>query len=402
MHEEMEYAEMLEIPVTTVNVVKKRGRKPKKTAGLKEKVISKVNDGAGEETATPPTDTAPASETTAQTESAPQTTNTPTESELPVETAAPTTAQAATETTTDTATTPSVQENGKRKRSPRQKQTSSTAQAQPTEDAPNPPAEDAPQADAIDETAVAQYVAESVPVHIPRRKKVPFFARLFGKKAGAWETGEEPNSESEETTAPVTEKTQTDTTETEETDVQSVPAPAKKEKYSLVLGLEFAAACALCLGIFLTNVFMPNSAINTFFRFLGNSPVEADARTYADFTLSGVIYEEGTELLLSETGVLSFTDAGCVYPAVDGTVTDVLQESDGSWTIKISHSPSFSEIISGLSYAPLQVGDIVKSNIPVGYSDGQREVQVTMYESGELLNCFHVTESGELAWTVEE
>ena len=30
MDEEMEYAEMLEIPVSTVNVTKKRGRKPKK------------------------------------------------------------------------------------------------------------------------------------------------------------------------------------------------------------------------------------------------------------------------------------------------------------------------------------------------------------------------------------
>ena len=166
--------------------------------------------------------------------------------------------------------------------------------------------------------------------------------------------------------------------------------------------MEFAAAFALCLGIFLTNVFLPSSAINTFFRFLTTSPAQADARTYADFTLSGVIYEEGTELLLSETGVLSFTDAGCVYPAVDGTVTDILQENDGTWTVKISHSPSFSEIISGLSYAPLQVGETVKSNVPVGYSDGQKEVQVTMYESGALLNCFYVTEDGGLAWIVEE
>ena len=46
MNEEIEYAQMLEIPVSTVNVVKKRGRKPKKSTALKEKVISKVNDAA--------------------------------------------------------------------------------------------------------------------------------------------------------------------------------------------------------------------------------------------------------------------------------------------------------------------------------------------------------------------
>ena len=44
MDEEMEYAEMLEIPVSTVNVTQKRGRKPKKQTDLKDKVITKVNE----------------------------------------------------------------------------------------------------------------------------------------------------------------------------------------------------------------------------------------------------------------------------------------------------------------------------------------------------------------------
>ena len=48
MDEEMEYAEMLEIPVSTVKVTKKRGRKPKKQTELKEEVISKVNENNAE------------------------------------------------------------------------------------------------------------------------------------------------------------------------------------------------------------------------------------------------------------------------------------------------------------------------------------------------------------------
>ena len=39
MDEEMEYAEMLEIPVSTVNVTKKRTKKTKKTQDLKEKAL---------------------------------------------------------------------------------------------------------------------------------------------------------------------------------------------------------------------------------------------------------------------------------------------------------------------------------------------------------------------------
>ena len=342
MDEEMEYAEMLEIPVATVSVVKKRTKRTKKAAGLKEKVISKVNDTQPQSAMEPPAEV-PA--------------------DAPVEEAA----------------TPAVQG------------------AQAAQEASQIEAVTAQEEPPVEE---AIFVAESAPVPIPRRKKPPFFARLFGKRAGAWELDESVAPTAEETPAPALEEAAVAAPA-----LAVAPAPQsgeKTQKYSLLLGLEFAAAFALCLGIFLTNVFLPGSAINTFFRSLTAAPAQTDARTYADFTLSGVIYEEGTELLLSETGVLSFTDAGCVYPAVDGTVTDILQENDGTWTVKIAHSPSFSEVISGLSYAPLQAGDSVKSNVPVGYSDGQKEVQVTMYESGALLNCFHVTEDGGLAWTVEE
>ncbi|MBQ8374540.1 MAG: hypothetical protein IJX98_03065 [Clostridia bacterium] len=343
MQEEMEYAEMLEIPVSTVNVVKKRGRKTKKTPDLKAEVISKVNDGAPEAQAEEAAATTAATETN---ETAPQT------GETVVETA-----------------------------------------------------QETPQTETV----------ESAPVPIPRRKKVSFFARLFGKKKNEWQVDDEVVSETTaETQIEQTEAAEETAasaaaaltmSESAENSNESAPVPVKaqkKDRSSLIFGLEVAAACALCFGIFLTNVFMPTSAINTFFRSLAAEPQETDSRTYADFTLSGVIYDNSAEITVSPTGVLSFTDEGCVYPAVDGTVTEILQESNGTWTVKIAHSPTFSEVISGLSYAPLQAGDSVKSNIPIGYSDGTGEVQMTMYENGELLNCFEVTETGGLAWIVEE
>jgi len=174
----------------------------------------------------------------------------------------------------------------------------------------------------------------------------------------------------------------------------------------ITLGAEFAAACVLCGAIFFTNVFMPGSAINTFFRSLSNPTTETavtDNRSYSDFALSPVVSElSDADLTLSETGVLSFTDECCVYPTADGTVSDVTKTDDGLYTVKISHSDTFTGVIHGLDYVYYTVGDEVKSNVPVGFSKGESEVQVTMYSQGELLNCFQLTEENCLAWVSEE
>lgn len=168
----------------------------------------------------------------------------------------------------------------------------------------------------------------------------------------------------------------------------------------IALGIEFAAACVLCGAIFLTNVFMPNSAINTFFRALGSPSAETtDTRTYADFTLSPVVSELcDTELTLSKEGVLSFQDECCVYPAANGKICEVTKTEDGAYVLKIQHSDSFTGVIHGLDYAYYGVGDEVKANVPVGFSKGEREVQVTMYSNGELLSCFELTDENCLAW----
>lgn len=282
MNEEIEYAQMLEIPVSTVNVVKKRGRKPKKSTALKEKVISKVNDG--------------------------------------IETSAPVSAEE-------------------------------------------------PAALNAEEIAAAETLETALPIRLSAEQEEK--ERLGKYKPFSYESMDDDF------------------------------VPARRER--LILGIEFAAACALCFGIFLTNVFLPNSAINTFFRSLvSESGEQTDARVYSDFTLSPIVLEEGAELTVSETGIVSFTKSCCVYPAADGKVEGLVKNADGSFTVKIAHSPTFSEVVSGLDYIPYAVGDSVKANVPLGYSDGEGEVQVTMYESGELLNCFSLSEEGAPVWNVVE
>ena len=362
MDEEMEYAEMLEIPVSTIDVKKKRGRKPKKAQDLKEEVISKVNED--NKTEKPKRGRKPAAKKAA-TNSQPD--------NQPDNTAA------------SLAETP-------------------VAVAQSTE---TETPEITPQSAPIEEAVPSPIVEESIPVAIPRRRKRPFFARLFGVKERAWEY-EEINTPS----APAFTQGESPKDGGEDSldedglliynyglyeNEESNEQQRRERRNALIVGIEFAACFALCLGIFLTNVFMPNSAINTFFRSLG-SVEQTDSRTYADFTLSSILSEEDAEFTLSPAGILSFREAGCVYPAVDGTVETVVQNSDGTWTVKIAHSDTFSEIISGLSYLSCSVGSTVKSNVPVGYSDGNAEVQVSMYEAGALLNCFTLTENGTLVW----
>ena len=180
-------------------------------------------------------------------------------------------------------------------------------------------------------------------------------------------------------------------------------ANGTERKLRKVLGIEFGVACALCAGIFLTNVFMPGSAINSFFRSLGSTDKQTDARAYNEFTLTSVVSDyTDVEMNLSQEGVLTFQKECHVYPAVDGEIVEVIQNEGGTYTLKIAHSETFTGVIEGLNQVYYGVGENVKANVPVGYSNGEAQVQYTMYSDGELLNCFEITEENCLAWTVEE
>ena len=175
----------------------------------------------------------------------------------------------------------------------------------------------------------------------------------------------------------------------------------KARLHEQILKVEFGLSCALCLGIFLTNVWMPNSAINTFFRSLAPENKVTDERVYTDFTLSKLLGEDSKAVLtLSPAGVLTFVDEGCVYPTADGKVSNITKGEDGRYTVEISHSDTFLGVIAGLDYVYYEVGNTVKHNVPIGYSNGENEVKVTMYSEGNLLNCFAVSEDNTLSWLV--
>ena len=172
---------------------------------------------------------------------------------------------------------------------------------------------------------------------------------------------------------------------------EAVPDRRAKRARRILWG-EFAAACALCATIFLTNIFMTDSAINTFVRGLWNGTADtADTRTYADFTLSPVVNQfSDVELAVSDTGVLSFTAACSVYAPCEGEVVAVNGDAETGYTVELRHSDLFSTVMSGLTDVYFAEGETVRSNVPLAYTDGTHPVRVTFYEEGSLLDCVTV------------
>lgn len=175
----------------------------------------------------------------------------------------------------------------------------------------------------------------------------------------------------------------------------------KKEKRArrIILG-EFVAVCALCAAIFLTNLLMPESAINTFVRglFGGKETAETDTRAYSDFKLTSVVNDyEDVEFNVDETGVLSFTAECIVYTPCEGTVSAVNGNAADGYTVEIRHSDSFSSVYSGLDDVFVQEGDVLYGKLAFAGSDGEGAVRVSFYSDGEILNCYTVNGTA-LAW----
>lgn len=171
----------------------------------------------------------------------------------------------------------------------------------------------------------------------------------------------------------------------------------KKDKAGAVLLAEAVAVGAIALAIFLTNVFMPNSAINSFIASFSEEQKESEP-TYNEFVLSPVVgMSSEAQPVLDEEGVIRFTAESFVYPVCDGVVKLVENGEDGV-TVRISHTSAFSSVVTGLSEVYYGLGAEVAAGVPMAFSDGSREVTVSMYNGDKLLNCY--TLSGVVpVWT---
>ena len=75
-----------------------------------------------------------------------------------------------------------------------------------------------------------------------------------------------------------------------------VAARPKRDKGSIIVLSELIAVCVIAVAIFLTNIFMPTSVINTFISSLANGTPKKSEPAYSDIKLSAVVSD------LSEAG----------------------------------------------------------------------------------------------------
>lgn len=158
---------------------------------------------------------------------------------------------------------------------------------------------------------------------------------------------------------------------------------------SKVVFIEAVAVALIAIAIFVTNLLVPNTVINTFLNSFSASTEEEKA--YSEFTLTSIVGDfSDIEVGQTSDGVLFFTAEGCVYPVCEGKVKDVSQ-TNGAYTLEVAHTSTFKSVITGLTDVYSAVGTEVRSNIPVGYSNGEREVRVSLYDNDELLTCFSLS-----------
>ena len=251
--------------------------------------------------------------------------------------------------------------------------------------------------DEIDYAEMLEIPVETVTVRRRERKKPHNAAQNedLGQQLVAEVNGRMEEAESGE---PAAEET-FDPNFAESKQIERMQKPAKKRSWikGLLIG-EIAAVCALCAVIFFTNIFMTDSAINTFVRGLFEGEAATDNRVYSDFTLSPLVNDNvDVAITVSDTGVISFTANCSVYSPASGTMSKVHGSKETGYTVEIKHSEKFSTVISGLDTVYLAQGDSVMFNLPIGYTDGEGAVSVMMYSGNELLNCVSA-ENNKLAW----
>lgn len=184
-------------------------------------------------------------------------------------------------------------------------------------------------------------------------------------------------------------------------DLSDPPAPVKAakaekggRKANIVIMTELVAVCVIAIAIFVTNIFMPNSVINTFIGTLTAHTESAAEPTYSQIKLSPVVSElSEAEVSITDNGVLCFKGESAVYPVCAGTVSAISGEA-GAYTVQIAHTSTFSSVITGLTDVYAQKDTKVQANIPFAYSNGENEVRVSMYDGDTLLNCY--TLAGEV------
>lgn len=169
------------------------------------------------------------------------------------------------------------------------------------------------------------------------------------------------------------------------------PESKKEKRLGAIITAQVATALLLVAAIIITNVFWENSGMNSLFRsvFGSESANEiTDERVYSDFSLNLPVKSEGVTLV---KGVISVVGEYSLYPVCEGTVDDIVETDDGTYTVTVKHSDNFSSVIEGADMVYFGKGDKVNKNVPVCHTS--EKASVYLYDGESLLTDFAAAEN---------
>ena len=184
--------------------------------------------------------------------------------------------------------------------------------------------------------------------------------------------------------------------------VTATDTTESKKRFKLnVIGVQLIIIGLLVATIFLTSALVPNSGINVFMKnvFGTENVVEqvVNQRLYNEF--DAVLPVNGIDNVQVEKGVTTLTSTGSLYSPCDGKVSVLsLDEETNKYTIEIEHSENFKTVFTGIDYAYSAVGDMVYSNIPVGYI--MENATMCFYDGeGQIITDYTLSENA-IIWAV--
>lgn len=166
---------------------------------------------------------------------------------------------------------------------------------------------------------------------------------------------------------------------------------AKREKrFNAVISAQVVAVFALISAIILTNLFWENSAMNTLFKSVFQSEHGAVTELdYDDFTLTLPIADVSG--LTLEEGAIAISGEYSLYPVCDGKVSNLDRAENGTYTLTIEHSESFSSVIEGLDMVYFAIGEEISRHMPLGYV--KNSAKVYLYNGDNLLTDYATVEN---------
>ena len=164
----------------------------------------------------------------------------------------------------------------------------------------------------------------------------------------------------------------------------------KERRFKAFISAQVVAIFALISAIILTNLFWENSGMNTLFKSVFQSEdMTVNELSYDDFSLTLPIADVSGVTL--ENGAIAINGEYSLYPVCDGKVSSVERAENGTYTLTVEHSNSFSSVIEGLDMVYFSLGEEVSRHMPIGYV--KNSAKVFLYNGASLLTDYATVEN---------